>query len=290
MKYHYMNKHTGEFSVEELCRVLGVSSSGYYHWLKRPISRHKRRDMQLSKKIIELHEKSKSRYGSPRIHQALLKQGEHVGRRRVIRLMQEHKLKAVGKRKFKVTTNSKHNKPIADNLVKQQFSVAKPNHIWAGDISYIATEEGWLYLAVVIDLFSRKVIGWAMNKRMSRQLVIDALLMAYWSRKPNGPVIHHSDRGVQYASEDFQKQLSVLGFNCSMSAKGCCYDNAVVESFFHTLKVEMVYRQKFQTREEAKSEIFQFIEMFYNQQRLHSTLGYCSPNEFESQFWEKVAA
>jgi len=290
VKYQYVKGNIGEYSVSELCRVLNVSSSGYYHWLKHPISNRAKRDIELSEKIINIHKQAKSRYGSPRIHQSLLKQGEQVGRKRVIRLMKQHGLRAVGKRKFKATTNSKHNNPVADNKLNQQFNVAKPNHFWAGDISYIATDEGWLYLAVVIDLFSRKVIGWAMDKRMTRQLVIDALLMAYWRRKPKGNVIHHSDRGVQYASSDFQKKLKQIGFSCSMSAKGCCYDNAVVESFFHSLKVELVYCQQFKTREEAKSEIFQFIEMFYNKQRLHSTLGYCSPEEYEMQYWEKNVA
>lgn len=276
--------------MSELCRCLEISSSGYYSWLNRPINPRTVRDIELSQKITAIHEASRSRYGSPRIHKSLEKQGEFVGRNRVIRLMRENDLKAVGKVKFKATTNSKHDKPIVENLVKQKFNVSKPNHIWAGDISYIATGEGWLYLAVVIDLFSRRVVGWAMDKHMTRHLVQNALSMAYWRRKPKNVVIHHSDRGVQYASFDFQKQLKTLGLQCSMSGKGNCYDNAVVESFFHTLKVELVYCQSFKTREEAKSEIFQFIEIFYNQQRLHSTIGYCSPNEFEIQYQNKLAA
>lgn len=281
MKYRYIQANVGGFSVSELCRVLSVSASGYYDWLNRPLSNRRVKDAQLSEKIISIHSRSHSRYGSPRIHQSLLKDGENIGRNRVIKLMREHSLKAVGKRKFKATTNSRHNKPVADNLVRQRFNVDEPNKVWAGDISYVATDEGWLYLAVVIDLYSRKVIGWSMDKRMTRQLVIDALLAAYWRRKPKQLVIHHSDRGVQYASSDFQAQLQRLNMIPSMSAKGCCYDNAVVESFFHTLKVELVYQQRFKAREEAKSEIFKFIELFYNSQRLHSTLGYCSPNEFE---------
>ncbi len=218
------------------------------------------------------------------------KQGENVGRNRVLRLMRAHDLKAVGKRKFKAITNSRHSHAVSDNLVKQQFNVSRPNQIFVSDISYVATNECWLYLAVTMDLFSRKVVSWAMDKRMTRELVIKALLSAYWQRKPKGDVIHHSDRGVQYASHDFQRHLKTLGMIGSMSAKGCCYDNAVVESFFHTLKVECIYQHRFSTREEAKLEIFKFIEMFYNTKRMHSTLGYYSPNEFEAQFEIKNTA
>lgn len=290
MKYPFIKKLSCDFKIAKLCEVLGISVSGYYDWLKRPVSCRKKRDIELGTKIIAIHNASRKAYGSPRIHEALQRQNECVSRKRVIKLMNRHGIKAVGKRKFKATTYSNHNKPVAENLLKQKFNVNQPNSIWAGDITYVATNEGWLYLAVVIDLYSRKVVGWSMDKTMTRQLVIDALAMAYWKRKPKGVVIHHSDRGVQYASEDFQEQLHTFGFKCSMSAKGCCYDNAVVESFFHSLKVEQVYNMKYETREEAKSDIFNYIEMFYNSNRMHSTLGYLSPNQFEMQNWKTDAA
>ncbi|MFN7096841.1 MAG: IS3 family transposase, partial [Gammaproteobacteria bacterium] len=201
---------------------------------------------------MEIHHSSKSRYGSPRIHEVLKKQSEVFGRKRIVRLMNEANIHAKGKRKFKSTTDLAHHYGISDNLVNQ------PNHIWAGDIMYVRTQEGWLYLAIVIDLYSRKVIGWAMDKRMTRQLVIDALLRAYWLRKLNSTVIHHSNRGSQYVSGEFQEKLATLNMVCSKSGKGNCYDNSVVESFFHTLKVELVHGENFVTRQQAKSEIFQY--------------------------------
>ncbi len=272
-----------EFSVTEMCKVMWVSVSGYYAWRKRPESRRKCEDRELGNNIIELFHTSKKRYGSVRIHESLKKQGKFIGRNRVIRLMRENGLHAVAKRKYKATTDSKHSMPIAENKLNQNFNVDIPNTVYAGDITYIQTDEGWLYLSVVIDLYSRKVIGWAMDKMMTRRLVIDALLMAYWKRKPGKGVIHHSDRGSQYASVEFQDTLNKLGFECSMSGKGNCYDNAAVESFFHTLKVELVQAMKFRTRHQAMSEIFNYIEGFYNRVRMHSTLGYCSPEEFEQQ-------
>ena len=264
--------------------MLGIAASGYYRWLKQLPSQRRREDLRLKEKIVSIHQGSRFRYGSPRIHQVLQQQGEQLSRKRVIRLMREENLKAKGKRKFKATTDSQHGHPVAANHVKQMFSVGQPDSIWVGDITYCRTDEGWLYLAVVIDLFSRKVIGWAMDKRMTRQLVIDALLMAYWKRKPKSKIIFHSDRGSQYASNDFQKLLLRLNMVCSMSGKGNCYDNAVAESFFHTLKVELIYGDKFLSRQQARSKIFEYIEVFYNRERLHSTLGYCSPNQFEEQY------
>ena len=266
-----------------MCDVMMVSLSGYYAWLKRPESKRNREDRKLSQEIIGLFNASKKRYGSVRIHKSLKKQGRSIGRNRVIRLMQENNLAAVAKRKFKATTDSNHSFDVAPNKLNQEFNVSQANTVYAGDITYIRTHEGWLYLAVVIDLYSRKVVGWAMNKRMTRQLVTNALLMAYWKRKPAKGVIHHSDRGSQYASNDFQNKLTELGFECSMSGKGNCYDNAVVGSFFHTLKVELVHVTKFETRNQAVSEIFNYIEGFYNRVRMHSTLGYCSPEQFEQQ-------
>lgn len=238
----------------------------------------------LSEKIKDIHRGSKKSYGSVRIHKALQKQGEKVGRNRVIQLMKENKIFGIAKRKFKATTDSKHALAVADNRLNQQFIVNEPKKYFVADITYIPTGEGWLYLAVVIDLYSRRVVGWSMNKRMKKQLVIDALAMTYWKEKPKKGAIHHSDRGSQYASIRFQAVLRELGFICSMSSKGNCYDNAVCESFFHTLKVELVHNTRFDTREQAKAEIFNYIEVFYNRIRMHSTLGYCSPIEFEQQY------
>lgn len=204
--------------------------------------------------------------------------------------MKERGIFGKGKKKFKPrTTDSNHHLPIAPNLLNQHFECTKPDKIYTSDITYIPTLEGWLYLAVVMDLFSRKIIGWAMDEQMPRHLVMNALRMAYWRRKPTTEVIHHSDRGSQYASHDFQVLLKSYGMICSMSGKGNCYDNAVTESFFHSLKVELIHEAKFKTREEAKTAIFEYIEIFYNRERIHSTLGYCTPEQFEENYIAKVA-
>lgn len=268
-----------------------VAASGFYRWCQQTLTPRRERDACLKEQIKSIHEASQGRYGSPRVHQVLQQKGERISRKRVIRLMREENLRAKGKRKFKpVTTDSKHGYPVAANLVQQNFTVAEPDQVWVGDITYVWTEEGWLYLAVVIDLFSRKIIGWAMDKQMTRHLVIDALRMAYWKRKPKVKVIFHSDRGSQYASHDFQDLLCQLKMVGSMSGKGNCYDNAVAESFFHSLKVELIYDEKFLSRQQAKSRIFEYIEIFYNRERLHSTLGYCSPTFFEEQYALRIVA
>ena len=284
MKYAFIEQHREDFSLSELCDVLHVSVSGYYAWHHRPESKRAQQDKELSKKILALHSASGGSYGSVRLHQGLKKSGEDVGRNRVIKLMKHHHIQAKVRRKYKQTTDSNHTFGYHPNLLNQQFDVAKANCVYAGDISYIWTQEGWLYLAVVMDLFSRRIIGWSMSSRMTRQLVIDALLSAYWRRKPDPGVIFHSDKGVQYASYDYRRLLKHYGFIGSMSGKGNCYDNAVVESFFHSLKVEQVHHKNYKTREEAKSDIFNYIEIFYNTKRLHSSLGYCSPVEFEQKY------
>jgi putative transposase len=253
------------------------------------LSERKKQDTLLLEKIREIYNNSRNCYGSPRIHAELREDNILCSRKRVIRLMREHDIQAKQKRKFKAaTTDSNHSLPIAENKLQKNFIASKPNEVWTGDITYIPTQEGWLYLAVVLDLFSRQIVGWAMGARMTKELVMDALLMAYWKRKPKAGLMHHSDRGSQYASYGFQGLLSQLGMECSMSGKGCCYDNAVTESFFHTLKVELVYGNPFESREQAKGAIFEYIECFYNPIRKHSTLGYCAPIQFE-QKWEKVA-
>jgi putative transposase len=252
------------------------------------MSFHELEDKRLLNKIELIHVNKKGRYGSPRIHAELKEQGESCSRKRVARIMKENSIQAKHKRKFKATTDSHHKFPIAPNLLEQNFTVSEPNRIWTADISYCWTLEGWVYLAVVLDLYSRKIVGWAMSERMNRGLVINAFLMAYWARKPKAGLIHHSDKGSQYASHDFQKILSDFGVKPSMSGKGNCFDNAVTETFFHTLKTELMFDYVFKTREEAKSAIFEYIEIFYNRERRHSTLGYCSPEKFE-QYWGKVA-
>ncbi len=262
-----------------------VSPSGYYAWGKNKVSKREKEDRRLLSKIREIHFEHRARYGSPRIHAELKDQGERCGRKRIARIMRENKIQAKHKRKFKATTDSQHKLATAPNLLKQNFTVSVPNKIWTADISYCWTQEGWMYLAIVLDMYSRKIVGWAINNRMSRQLVINAFLVAYWSRKPKKGLIHHSDKGSQYASHDFQKVLSLAGATQSMSGTGNCYDNAVTETFFHSLKTELMFDQVFKTREEAKSAIFEYIEIYYNRKRRHSTLGYCSPVKFE-QYYE----
>ena len=249
------------------------------------MSKHELEDKRLLNEIKLIHTSKKGRYGSPRIHAELKDQGEICSRKRVAWIMRKNNIEAKHKRKFKATTDSQHKFPIAPNLLGQKFNVDEPNRIWTADISYCKTLEGWVYLAVVLDLYSRKIVGWAMNDKMNRELVINAFLMAYWTRKPKAGLIHHSDKGSQYASHDFQKILSKFGVMPSMSGKGNCFDNAVTETFFHTLKTELMFDSIFKTREDGKSAIFEYIEVFYNRDRRHSTLGYCSPVKFE-QYWE----
>lgn len=231
----------------------------------------------------------KRRYGAPRIHSELKDRGLSCGVKRVARIMRENNLVAKGKKKFKATTNSNHNYTVHPNLLNQNFSCDVPNKIWTTDITYIWTAEGWLYLAVILDLYSRKIVGWSMDSRMTKDLVINALTMAYWKRKPPIGLIHHSDRGSQYASTDYQDLLKSYGMICSMSRKGDCYDNSVTESFFHTIKTELILDANYTTREEAKPDIFSYLEIFYNIRRKHSTLDYCTPDKYEQYYWANVA-
>jgi putative transposase len=237
--------------------------------------------MELKQKITEIYQKSRRTYGSPRIHQKLLREDYHIGRKRVERLMQELDICAVAKRKYKATTDSKHGKPVAENHLNRNFTPDKPNQAWVADITYIATREGWLYLATIMDLYSRKIIGWSLRDRLTKELVIAALDMALKQRNLSLDLLLHSDRGSQYASELYQLLLLKHGILCSMSGKGNCWDNAVMESFYRTLKVELIYQNKYETRRKAQRDIFEYIEIFYNRERLHSSLGYCSPEEYE---------
>lgn len=283
MRYVFIRDYRGAFPVGLMCRTLEVGSSGFYAWLKRPESPRTLGNQRLLMEIKVLHQKSRKTYGSPRIHAELNGNGNACGKHRVARLMRQHGIVSKHKRKFRVTTNSAHSYPVAENLLQRQFDVSRPGQCWVSDITYIPTREGWLYLAATLDLFHRKVVGWAMGRWITRQLVIDAINMAIKSgdRKPG--LIHHSDRGVQYASHEFQALLKTHSIQCSMSRKGNCWDNAVAESFFHTLKVELIQGRAYDTRQEAKTAIFEYIEVFYNRQRRHSYLGYLSPVDFEEK-------
>jgi transposase InsO family protein len=264
-----------------MCYFLQVSRSSYYEWLNPTRTDRGKEDKELTDMIKKIFAESRKTYGSRRIRSKLAQLGKFVGRKRVARLMRAAHLYCKTKRRFKVTTNSNHNKPISPNLLQRQFKVSKPDQYWVGDITYIPTSKGWLYLATVIDLYSRQVVGWSMSNRMQATLVNDALLMAIWKRKPAKGLIWHTDRGSQYASKSHREVLKDHHIIQSMSRKGDCWDNAVAESFFHTLKTELTHHQKFKDREEAKHVIFEYIEVFYNRIRIHSANNYMSPVDFE---------
>ena len=266
-----------------MCRALGLSRSGFYAWRKRSESERAVMNRKLLVEIKAAYQTSRQTYGSPRIHAELLSQGIYCGLNRIVRLMRLHGICAIIRRRYRITTDSKHDYPVAPNLLKRRFVVNGQNRVWLTDITYIATEEGWLYLGAVLDLHSRRIVGWAFSSRLDRQLALDALAMALGRRRPEPGLLHHSDRGSQYASHDYQELMQNNGLTCSMSRKGDPYDNAVIESFFRTLKVELVYRCQFETREEGKTAIVDYMELYYNQQRRHSALGYLSPAEYERQ-------
>ena len=264
--------------------MFSIERSGYYAWLKRKPGARAISNEKLDQQIIDVFNKHKGRYGAKRIFDELREQGEMCSKNRIASRMKHLGLRAKAKKKFKVTTDSKHNLPVAPNLLDRDFTASAPNQKWCGDISYVWTDEGWMYLAVVIDLYSRAVIGWSIQPTMSRQLVCDALMMALWRRGFPRGVLFHSDRGSQYCSNDYQKMLKFFGFICSMSRKGNCWDNAVAESFFHSLKTELIYTERYMTREVAKQSIFQYIEVYYNRIRRHSTIGSIAPEVFENQY------
>jgi putative transposase len=280
MKYEFIQEYREAFPIVLMCEVLEVGKSGYYARLRRSKSPQVLENQRLLIEIKSIHRDSRETYGSPRVHSALKKKAISCGKHRVARLMREHNIRSVHKRKFKMTTDSNHRYPVAENILDRKFEVSKPDACWASDITYIPTQEGWLYLAAILDLFNREVIGWSMNSRMTRKLAVDALTMAIDRRNPEEGLLHHSDRGSQYASVEFQEILANRNITCSMSRKGNCYDNAVVESFFHSLKVECVHNKNYETRKEARADLFEYIEVFYNRKRLHSYLGYRSPVEF----------
>ncbi len=281
MKYACIREHHGEFPVRMMCRLLEVTASGFYAWLCRPESSRERQNRILGVEIRAIHRTSKRAYGSPRIHRDLRDNGRKCSRKRVAAIMRREGIVAKHARKFKHTTDSGHELPVAENLLNQKFSVEAPNTVWVSDITCIWTREGWLYLAMVLDLFSRRVVGWATSSRINQDLVIAAARAAIENRHPAPGLIFHSDRGSQYASKRFQALLKAHGIVSSMSGVGNCYDNAVAESFFHSLKVEWIYGEEFRTREEARRSLFEYIEVFYNGWRRHSTLGMVSPVRFE---------
>lgn len=287
MKFAFISAEKASTPVSALCRILGVTRSGFYAWEARGPSDRAIDDQKLALEITAIYKASDETYGSPRVHAELLAKGLEVSRKRVARMMREMGLRSRRKRRFKATTDSGHKLPVADNVLDRQFEVDAPDVAWVTDITYVWTDEGWLYLAAILDLFSRRVVGHAMSERIDRALALDALRDAVGRRVPDAGLLHHSDRGSQYASNDYQSALTERGITCSMSRKGNCWDNAVAESFFATLKTECIYARRFATRAEAREAIFHFIEVFYNRQRRHSTLGYVSPMEFELNFIEE---
>jgi putative transposase len=277
--------------VEKICKVLKVSRSGYYKWRDRPESERTKRHKTLVRLVKKSFLASRELYGSPKIAKDLERNGTPVCQKTVARIMKEEGLRSKTIKKYKATTNSKHSLPVFENKLNQEFKVDQPNKVWVADITYIPTAEGWLYLASVMDLYSRKIIGWSVDKTMTKELVIQALKRAYNRQQPpKESVLHHSDRGSQYCSKDYQKLLKSYKMDVSMSRKGNCYDNACIESFHSVLKKELIYLTKYKTREQAKKEIYEYIEVFYNAKRIHSSNGYLSPLEYEQMYYKKIAS
>jgi putative transposase len=292
VKYACITRHRGEYPVRLMCRVLDVAPSGYHVWRRRSPSAHALADERLMLHVRIAFDRSNKTYGAPRVHQDLRAAGLHVGKKRIARLMRQDGLVARAPRPRRVsTTDSRHSHPIAPNVVERRFDVSEfapngvraVNRVWASDLTYVPTSEGWLYLAVVLDLASRRVIGWAMQDAVDAELALTALRMAVQTRRPAPGLIHHSDRGVQYACGEYRALLSAHGLRASMSRKGDCWDNAVVESFFATLERELIDRNRWSTRDAARRAIFRYIETWYNPHRRHSTLDYVSPAEYERQ-------
>jgi transposase InsO family protein len=272
-----------------MCQILDVSRSSYYAWLKRPESKRSRENKVLLEEIKAAYDDSRKTYGSLRVHAELKRKNIKCSKNRVARIMKENNIASVTKRKYKVTTDSNHSFPVSENILAQDFTATAPNEKWVTDITYIPTTEGWLYLAAILDLYTKEIVGMSMSTTMTRQLVIDALNNAKTRKRPPKGIIHHSDRGSQYASHDYQKVLKNNGFIGSMSRKGNCYDNACIESFWGTLKTELIYRNPLMTRAEARLAIFEYVEVFYNRKRLHSALGYKTPLEMNRSYYAKPA-
>lgn len=281
MKFAFMEEKKVAFPIGPMCRTLGVSSSGYYAWQKRPASKRAKTDARLAVEVVAAHKRSRATYGSPRVHAELRARGIRVGRKRVERLMRQNGIQARRKRRFRRTTDSNHDNPVAPNVLERRFEPAAPNTVWVTDVTYVWTAEGWLYLAVMLDLFARKVVGWAASSANDTLLALAALDAAVAARHPAAGLVHHSDRGSPYASADYRAALTARGIVASMSRKGNCWDNSVAESFFATIKAELIDLEVFATRAAATAHISDYIERFYNPQRRHSFLGFLSPIEFE---------
>lgn len=281
MKYAFIKTHSHHYSVSALCFFLQVSRSGYYHWLKRKPSQRALKDLELKQQIREIHHGSHESYGTLRVWKQLSRESVNCGRDRVARLRREAGLQTKRRKRFVVTTRSSYTSPVVPNLLNREFNVKEPNRAWVGDVTFIATREGWLYLAVILDLYSRKVIGWSMSERNNVELVTNALQMAIDGRKPEKGLIHHSDRGNLYTAHSYRNLQAEHGMISSMSRKGDCFDNAVAESFFASLKNEWTFYKHYSTRREARTDIFKYIEVFYNRKRLHQTLGYQTPVQKE---------
>jgi transposase InsO family protein len=283
MRFRFVQAEKATYPVSVMCRVLEVSRSGFYAWVRRPESARSRDDRTLLVAIRAAHQASRKTYGSPRIFRELQEDGHTAGRHRVARLMRGHDIRGRRRRRFRNTTQSGHAHPIAANTLDRCFTAPSPDAMWVTDITYIWTLEGWLYLSVILDLYSRRVVGWAMGSRIDQALTLRALRMAVQGRRPKPGLLHHSDRGSQYAAAAYRRMLGANGITCSMSRKGNCWDNAVAESFFATLKVELVHETVFPTRARAQRELFEYIEVFYNRVRRHSSLGYISPMDYENR-------
>ena len=284
MKYAFIREHSQVYPVVRLCQVLEVSSSGYYAWCDRPESPRAQQNRRLTTKIAVFHRASRGIYGSPRIHRDLVDSGEQVSVKRVARLMRMQGIQSKMARRFVITTDSKNTLTAAPDRLQRHFAVEEKNRAWVSDTTFIPTRQGWLYLAVILDLYSRQVVGWAMSDRNNARLVQDALTMAIWRRGDIKGVVVHSDQGSTYASSEYQRRLQEHELLCSMSRKGECLDNAVAESFFGTLKTELVNDEDYRTKDEARRSLFEYIEMFYNRRRRHSYLGYLSPAEYEARY------
>ncbi len=282
MRYRFIEEHQQRWPIALQCEVLEVSRSGFYGWRKRPPSARRLRQEALLEDIQQVHTDSHANYGAPRVHAELVARGQACNRKTVAKLMRQQGIRSRCRRRFRVqTTDSNHRRPVAENLLNRNFQPVRANQTWVADITYIPTDEGWLYLAAVLDLYSRKIVGWSMSSRIDSRLVVDALEMAIGRQRPPAGLLVHSDRGVQYASEHYQRMLARHGITCSMSRKANCWDNAPMESFFATLKTELVHHERYASRSVARQSVFEYLEVFYNRVRRHSSLGYLSPHDFE---------
>lgn len=283
MKYAFIKDQARYYEVRKLCRLVKVSASGYYAWKTRDLSARARQHQYLITEIRRIHEKTKQAYGSVKTWKSLNAQGIKCGKHQVAKLRSVYGIESKRRHRFKVTTKSKNNKHIVPNRLNRCFHSPRPNKVWVGDVTFIATRKGWLYLAILLDLYSRKVIGWSMSNRNDKHLVLNALNMAIKQRRPSSGLVHHTDRGAVYSSDEYRNRLSVQGCISSMSRSGDCYDNAVAESFFSSLKNELTYKNVFESKSQARMEIFKYIEIFYNRQRIHQSLNYLTPDQFERQ-------